>query len=607
MFVLGTDIRVDLKRGHLQRFGSANSPEMGIRQRRGRSKYTTVELGTVKVAPVPPNWRQLAPGAAEILPPLAIDCGRHFCHAAAPMSRCRPFAAHHCGRSPKPALLTEENVQSDKVAYEMGVKRSGKCVMTLERMIRKWTNCTNNSVHSVNVPLLRSNPALTILECTVYRQSGVAPREVLHKTGFLPPLATMCHARWRHSGALLPPLFGAAAAPLPPPAAPKMRKCRLLPPLGSISRHKTMVNYTSAAPKCRPSAAPGGRWRQFGATGGTFTLPGGADASIRPRGPLARSVRVRSGGRRALGNVASMRLEAASTQRATGNREQKRRVFLDVDVRWAPSGGSVQWKSHSGHWVAAHGSPSAIPYADTPIDTPWPCDVDEYADTVAPAGSGAGTVARFLSGLDMEGFSALALLSKASILMERAITFSTRYSGHPDAHAFDTLDAILQQLTLDIPLGVDMELSGVDGPKRSILMVTQSLAHAAIIRLHAHRVHTSDTSRSKYFAAARAVVRIINVTDWSQWRHIDPIMGILWTIVCEVFIAELTTMQSFGVVGRLYKLSQQHQDVSAYLETILTTMRNFANTSPLIVMKPESIFAHGEMVVSTTPGLSSHI
>ncbi|KAJ7196294.1 hypothetical protein GGX14DRAFT_473944 [Mycena pura] len=260
------------------------------------------------------------------------------------------------------------------------------------------------------------------------------------------------------------------------------------------------------------------------------------------------------------------------------------------------------------YWVAAHGSPSAIPYADTPIDTPWPCDVDEYADAVAPvsafpsyfaarampifdcqhlldtmampqAGGGAGTVARFLSGLDVEGFSALALLSKASILMERAITFSTRYSGHPDAHAFDTLDAILQQLTLDIPLGVDMELSGVDVPKRSILMVTQSLAHAAIIRLHAHRVHTSDTSRSKYFAAARAVVRIINVTDWSQWRHMDPIMGILWTIVCEVFIAELTTMQSFGVVGRL---SQQHQDVSAYLETILTTMRNFASTSPLI-------------------------
>ena len=71
-----------------------------------------------------------------------------------------------------------------------------------------------------------------------------------------------------------------------------------------------------------------------------------------------------------------------------------------------------------------------------------------------------------------------------------------------------------------------MALSGVDVPKRSILMVTQSLAHAAIIRLHAHRIHTSDTSRSKYFAAARAVVRIINVTDWSQWRHIDPIMGV---------------------------------------------------------------------------------
>ncbi|KAJ6542536.1 Zn(2)-Cys(6) binuclear cluster domain-containing protein [Mycena vulgaris] len=251
------------------------------------------------------------------------------------------------------------------------------------------------------------------------------------------------------------------------------------------------------------------------------------------------------------------------------------------------------------YWVAAHGSPSAIPYHDTPIDTPWPLDVDDYASSVsgfssystrdgapmpdyqqlfgALVGGGGATVAKFLGGLNVDGFSALALLSKASILLERAITFSTRYSDRSDAEAFDSLDVILEQFAFSVPVGIEL-VGCAGGPKRS-LVVTQTLTHAAIIRLHAHRIHTSDASRSKYLAAARAVVHVINDANLSQWRHIDPIMGILWTTVCEVFIAELSSMQSFGVVGRL---TQQHQDISACLETVLSTMRMFAPTSPLI-------------------------
>src|ERR1700761_1900256 len=43
--------------------------------------------GTVKVPPVPPNCRQLPPGAAENLPPLATDCRQVW---AVLLSRCRP-------------------------------------------------------------------------------------------------------------------------------------------------------------------------------------------------------------------------------------------------------------------------------------------------------------------------------------------------------------------------------------------------------------------------------------------------------------------------------------------------------------------------------------
>lgn len=217
--------------------------------------------------------------------------------------------------------------------------------------------------------------------------------------------------------------------------------------------------------------------------------------------------------------------------------------------------------------VAAHGSPSAIPYHDTPIDTPWPHDLQDYVSLVgsfsasystsnappmseygqplfdAMGDSSGGTVAKFLAGLNLDGFSELACLAKASILLERAITFSTRYSGmsriysafgsgvftrpndsdHADAAAFNSLDVLLEQFILSLPLG--LELGGVESYKRS-LMVTQTLAHAATIRLHAHRIHTSNVSRSRYLAAARAVVDIINTTDFSNWPQVDPILGV---------------------------------------------------------------------------------
>ncbi|KAJ7118142.1 hypothetical protein C8R44DRAFT_790329 [Mycena epipterygia] len=283
------------------------------------------------------------------------------------------------------------------------------------------------------------------------------------------------------------------------------------------------------------------------------------------------------------------------------------------------------------YWVAAHGSPSAIPYHDTPIDTPWPRDLADYreASTLgeyrdaelgeyrdagdysaagdygnyrdaaassqlfdAFVGEGA-TVSKFLSGINVDGFSALALHAKASILLERAITFSTRYSDHSDAEAFNALDVTLEQFVLSLPLGINLEMDlpmlspnhseDADASKRrrSSLIVTQTLTHAAIIRLHAHRIHTSDASRSRYVSAARAIVDIVNCNsaEVARWKHIDPIMGILWTTACEVFVEELSRMQSFGAVGRL---TQQHQDISACLEMILATMRVFASTSPLI-------------------------
>ncbi|KAJ7149170.1 Zn(2)-Cys(6) binuclear cluster domain-containing protein [Mycena crocata] len=229
------------------------------------------------------------------------------------------------------------------------------------------------------------------------------------------------------------------------------------------------------------------------------------------------------------------------------------------------------------YWVAAYGSPSALPYHATPIDTPWPVELGDYVSSWdAITGSGGETVSRFLGGQNVDGFSGLALLAKASILLEQTISLSTRYSAQSDAEAFDSLDVILERFELSLPVG--MELWWADGPRRS-LVVAQTLAQAAIIRLHTLRIHTSDISRGKYLSAARAIVNIINSSNLRQWTHIDPIMGILWTTGCEVLIAEMSSTQRFAVVGRL---TQKYQEIHACLETILSTMRVFSGTSPLI-------------------------
>ncbi|KAF7367900.1 Zn(2)-Cys(6) binuclear cluster domain-containing protein [Mycena sanguinolenta] len=307
------------------------------------------------------------------------------------------------------------------------------------------------------------------------------------------------------------------------------------------------------------------------------------------------------------------------------------------------------------YWRAAHASPSAISYLDTPIETPWPRELESHVSNLSPGfgaraelnfspsdsynsspsatsyhsrtnsyssspsrstsaplpeylfdamgtaavpggnNAGGSTVTNFLAGLNLnmdggDGFSPLALLAKASILLERAITLSSRcpsYSDPASAPEFDSLDALLSQFVHSLPLGLDFPQDETSAPtKRSLLLVTHTLTHTAIIRLHAGRIHTSNVSRSKYIAAARAVVHSINSTDFSNLRHIDPIMGILWTTASEVFIGELSRIQQqrafeFGV-GLTPTQQHQEQELTTCLETLLATMRGFAQGSPLI-------------------------
>ncbi|KAJ7097331.1 hypothetical protein C8R44DRAFT_812008 [Mycena epipterygia] len=124
-------------------------------------------------------------------------------------------------------------------------------------------------------------------------------------------------------------------------------------------------------------------------------------------------------------------------------------------------------------WLAAYGCPSAIP-PELAIDIPW------------PSGTQAGaTIARFFNGDDQDGYSLIALVTKASILLERL----------------------------------------------------------AIIRLHGRRARTSQTSRYKCLATAGRVVSNTEAFNFSEPGHrVHPMLGPLFANVWTVYTDELSAL-----------------------------------------------------------------
>ncbi|KAJ7200151.1 hypothetical protein GGX14DRAFT_169923, partial [Mycena pura] len=133
------------------------------------------------------------------------------------------------------------------------------------------------------------------------------------------------------------------------------------------------------------------------------------------------------------------------------------------------------------YWVGTEGSPSAVPYS-IPVDTPWP-----------GSSQSGSTVTKFLAGNDSHGSSSVALLAKASILLERIIAFSARTTavGPPDPTALASLDRRLHTFQAALP-----PLPGVQ-----ILVLTHALVDCAILRLHAPHTRASASARTKCLAA----------------------------------------------------------------------------------------------------------
>ncbi|KAJ7667267.1 hypothetical protein B0H17DRAFT_1336141 [Mycena rosella] len=200
-------------------------------------------------------------------------------------------------------------------------------------------------------------------------------------------------------------------------------------------------------------------------------------------------------------------------------------------------------------WVGAEGSPAAIPYGIA-IDTPWP-----------GSPSGGATISKFLNGNDGNGSSPVALLAKASILLERIIAFSTRAVGPPDPTALASLDRRLHTFQATLP----------SLPGSQTLVLIHALVDVSIVRLHAPYVRSTDSARAKCLAAASRVVTglgAMNIVHGAQ--KTDPMFGPVYSAVASVYMNEIAA-------GGL-----QVRDLEAGLGSLMSTMASLAVYSPII-------------------------
>ncbi|KAJ6548743.1 hypothetical protein B0H19DRAFT_1074564 [Mycena capillaripes] len=199
------------------------------------------------------------------------------------------------------------------------------------------------------------------------------------------------------------------------------------------------------------------------------------------------------------------------------------------------------------YWVAVNGSPSAVPGGVT-VEIPWPGSVETGA-----------TISRFLSGNEQTSFSPIALLAKASTLLERIVTFTSLRPGPPDLAVFTSFARRLQVFQSNLP----------PFPDGKMLLVASILTDIAILRLHAQYSRTSEANRT---ASLAAVARIVsNLSGVSVQEEIQPIIGALSGTVWSFYMNELLLSEG----------THQYRELEVQLRKMMDIMSALAVTSPV--------------------------
>ncbi|KAJ7059468.1 hypothetical protein C8F01DRAFT_1084654 [Mycena amicta] len=210
------------------------------------------------------------------------------------------------------------------------------------------------------------------------------------------------------------------------------------------------------------------------------------------------------------------------------------------------------------YWVAVEGfaSPIPIPYG-LDVDVPWPGSPSPQIAHVFDAQGGArSTITSFLNGNELNGNSPLALLAKASILLERIVAFNNSNASQPGTSttsaSLTTLSNRLHAFRAFLP---PLAAPGAHGGQT--LLLAHTLVDCAIIRLHypTASLGLDANARGKCLAAAHRIVLGTGAP--------------VYATAASFYLNQL-------------RLSTNTRDIETKLATLMSTMASLAAYSPFI-------------------------
>ncbi|PCH36236.1 hypothetical protein WOLCODRAFT_82084, partial [Wolfiporia cocos MD-104 SS10] len=239
-------------------------------------------------------------------------------------------------------------------------------------------------------------------------------------------------------------------------------------------------------------------------------------------------------------------------------------------------------------WSATLGFRSVFPDEetnDTHIDTPWPLDISSYRGRVCSCAvsTSLNTVRTFLRDpwYSAMGQSILALQSQAAALLQNSTKLAAEYAQGNQGIApsnFEQAGATIDGYVQRLP-----RIGRINRTQRNVvrrLLVIHVLCHCAMINLLRPLSQPHNMQRS--LTAAKSAITALREAQADTIRHVDPIMGMLLTIVTDCLRRSTNLAEVRSEASTSSSAHQSRNPVAEALEYVLSVLEAWGRTSSLI-------------------------
>ncbi|KZT12150.1 uncharacterized protein LAESUDRAFT_168775 [Laetiporus sulphureus 93-53] len=277
---------------------------------------------------------------------------------------------------------------------------------------------------------------------------------------------------------------------------------------------------------------------------------------------------------------------------------QTSHTLIDVDNSYNPSlrtrNDTIEPAEHSRarwHLYVLEKCWAAILHSSSRIHgTSGPFEADEYGVDIP---SLQGVPLSVASGHGQDNVNDLILQAKAAALFERATRLTAEWTADTDLERYAIEFVLLDDMIDRFITMVEPMHTSSGGTMSRTLLTTLTLAHAATIRLHEKLQHSGSLSGKKDVRAAKAAsVALVSIAS-EQLPFLNPIITILWTIVCRVLVREKARLRELWTSSSaaqrvlaseasLQTIQAAHADTSSVLSSLTAVMSVYGRTSPFM-------------------------